>query len=163
MFMHANVLHIAGNMLYFWIFGNNIEDALGHVKFVFFYLACGFAAAIAQVFMAPNSSAAMVGASGAIAGVLGAYLILFPKARVLTLVFIVFFIQVVAIPAYFILGYWILLQLLNGLMSPSTQGGVAYMAHIGGFSAGIVLILLFGGRRLLTVRRQPDYGQGWRT
>ena len=153
MFMHANWLHIVGNMLYLWIFGNNIEDVLGHFRFLAFYLVAGVVATMAQVLTDPASTISMVGASGAIAGVLGAYLVLFPKARVLTLIFVVFFIQVVALPAYVVLGVWILLDLLNSLQAAGAAqgsvGGVAYLAHVGGFAAGIVMILLCGGRRLL--------------
>ena len=166
MFMHANILHIAGNMLYLWIFGNNIEDVLGHFKFLFFYLAAGTAAALAQVSLAPTSTVPMIGASGAIAGVLGAYLYLFPRARVITLIFILVFIQVVALPAEVVLGLWILLQVVNSLMMAASgvnsSGGVAYAAHVGGFVAGIILIILFGGRRLLNGRRAVEYNRsGW--
>jgi membrane associated rhomboid family serine protease len=162
MFMHANPLHIAGNMLYLWIFGNNIEDVLGHAKFLFFYLVAGLVAALAQVYMSPVSNIPMIGASGAVAGVLGAYLILFPRARVLTLVFIVFFIQVVALPAELVLGFWIVLQVLNGVLSPVTQGGVAYAAHVGGFAAGVAMIMIMGGRRRIGNLRSVDYdGGGW--
>lgn len=165
MFMHANLLHIAGNMLYLWIFGNNIEDVLGHFRFLLFYLAAGFVAALAQIISAPTSPISMVGASGAIAGVLGAYLILFPRARVQTLVFIVIFVQVIALPAYVVLGLWILLDLVNSLSSFSAAhaslGGVAYLAHAGGFAAGVVMIYLFGGKRLLRRRRFTDFGQHW--
>ncbi len=149
MFLHANLLHIGGNMLYLWIFGNNIEDRLGHFKFTLFYLACGLAAALGQVMMDPDSTVPMVGASGAIAGVLGAYLMLFPGARIINLVFLFFFIQVVALPAYIVLGFWFALQLLNGLVFGSGMtpgGGIAYAAHVGGFLAGVVAIYLFGGK-----------------
>lgn len=160
MFLHANLLHIGGNMLYLWIFGNNIEDTLGHVKFLFFYLASGAVAALAQVAMNPQSPIPMVGASGAIAGVLGAYLVLFPRARVISLLIIVYFIRVIALPASFVLGFWIVLQVLNAVMFHSGMfpgGGVAYAAHVGGFVAGVALILLFGGRRLLGGRRPVVY------
>ena len=160
MFLHANLLHIGGNMLYLWIFGNNIEDVLGHFKFLFFYLAAGAAAAGSQILMDPMAKIPMVGASGAIAGVLGAYLILFPRARIISLVIFVYFIQVVALPASLVLGFWIALQLINSLLLGSGMlpgGGVAYAAHVGGFAAGIVMILLLGGRRLLRGRRAAEY------
>jgi len=160
MFLHANVLHIGGNMLYLWIFGNNIEDVLGHIKFVVFYLLSGTGAALAQVVTDPAAHMPMVGASGAIAGVLGAYLILFPRARVISLVIVFYFIQVTALPASVVLGFWIVLQLINSLLFGSgmlPRGGVAYAAHIGGFVAGIVMIYLLGGGRLLRGRRPVEY------
>lgn len=160
MFLHANLLHVAGNMLYLWIFGNNIEDVLGHFKFLVFYLICGLGAALAQVLTNPLSPIPMVGASGAIAGVLGAYLALFPRAKIMSLVFLFFFVQVVALPASVVLGIWFLLQLLNGLLLGSGMmpgGGVAYAAHIGGFVAGLALIYIFGGSSLLRGRRSVEY------
>ena len=160
MFLHANVLHIGGNMLYLWIFGNNIEDVLGHIKFVVFYLLSGTGAALAQVVTDPAARMPMVGASGAIAGVLGAYLILFPRARVISLVIVFYFIQVTALPASVVLGFWIVIQLINSLLFGSgmlPRGGVAYAAHIGGFVAGIVMIYLLGGGRLLRGRRPVEY------
>jgi membrane associated rhomboid family serine protease len=146
MFMHGNWLHIGSNMLYLWIFGNNIEDTLGRGRFILFYFACGAAAVTAQVLSDPSSPVPMVGASGAVAGILGAYLILYPRARILTLVplFIIFF--TIEVPAYFIIGYWALIQLANaywlGGGEMLRQGGVAYFAHLGGFGAGVALILL---------------------
>lgn len=158
MFLHGNWLHIGSNMLYLWIFGNNIEDTLGRVRFLPFYFTCGAAAGIAQVLSDPSSSVPMVGASGAVAGILGAYLILFPRARILTLVpvFIIFF--TIQVPAYFIIGYWALIQFVNAYWlggGEMGRGGVAYYAHLGGFAAGIVFILLqrggsFGKRRRAT-------------
>jgi membrane associated rhomboid family serine protease len=155
MFLHGNWLHIGSNMLYLWIFGNNIEDTLGRSRFILFYFTCGVAAAIAQVMSAPTSTIPMVGASGAIAGVLGAYLILFPRARILTLVpiFIIFF--TMEIPAFFIIGYWALIQFANAYWlggGEMGRGGVAYYAHLGGFAAGVALILpqkggSFGNKR----------------
>ena len=137
MFLHGSLFHLLGNMLYLWIFGNNIEDYLGSVRFILFYLVCGLAAAFTQVLFSPDSRVPMIGASGAIAGVLGAYFILFPRARVMTFVFLFIFIRVVPIPAAFVLGFWFLAQVLNiGL-----GGGVAWFAHIGGFLAGIALVL----------------------
>jgi membrane associated rhomboid family serine protease len=152
MFLHANLLHIGGNMLYLWIFGNNIEDVLGHFKFLIFYLLAGFGAAMAQVLLSPMSTMPMVGASGAIAGVLGAYLILFPRARVSTLLFYIF-IQVVELPASVLIGWWILIQVVSTALAGShAGGGVAYAAHVGGFATGCQIILIMGGQRLL--RRQ---------
>jgi len=151
MFLHGGLLHIGGNMLFLWIFGNNIEDYLGHFKFLVFYLACGVVATLAHVFTHPYSSLPIVGASGAISGVLGAYFLLFPRARVLTLVPIFFFLYFIEVPAYFFLGVYILFQFLNGLPSlagdPHTAQGVAWFAHIGGFFSGIALLLIFRKRR----------------
>lgn len=145
MFMHAGFLHIAGNMLYLWIFGNNVEDALGHFTFTAFYLLCGLSAAASHILFNFNSRMPMVGASGAIAGVLGAYLILYPRARVHTLIPFPFFFQVIPIPAFFVLGLWFVMQLLSVLAGGG--GGIAFMAHIGGFVAGVVLIFLLPVRR----------------
>lgn len=148
MFLHGSLFHLLGNMLYLWIFGNNVEDELGAVRFTLFYLVCGLAAAFTQVLFSPDSRVPMIGASGAIAGVLGAYFILYPHARVMTLVFLFIFIQIVPIPAAFVLGIWFLAQVLNvGL-----GGGVAWFAHIGGFLAGIALILV---HRFLRPRPAP--------
>jgi len=151
MFLHGGLLHIGGNMLFLWIFGNNIEDYLGHFKFLFFYLACGVAAALAHVLTHPQSSIPIVGASGAISGVLGAYFLLFPRARVLTLIPIVIFFYFIEVPAYVFLGVYILFQFLYGLPSlaggPHAAQGIAWFAHIGGFFAGIVLLLIFRQRR----------------
>ncbi len=143
MFIHGGLFHLAGNMLFLWIFGNNIEDFLGSLRFIPFYLLSGLGATFVQVVFSPNSRLPMIGASGAIAGVLGAYLILYPAARVLTLVFLFFFIRIVAIPAAFLLGLWFVLQVLNVGMG----GGVAWFAHIGGFLVGIGLITLVSRRR----------------
>ena len=149
MFMHGGWLHLLGYMLYLWIFGDNIEDEFGSLKFLLFYLLCGVAATMAQFYMNTRSNIPNVGASGAIAGVLGAYLIMFPSARVRVLVYN----QVVALPALIVLGMWIALQLFSTVGSIAStnqtteQGGVAYMAHVGGFVAGIALAFLFGGRR----------------
>ena len=142
MFMHGGIMHVAGNMLYLWIFGNNVEDALGHVRFVIFYLICGAAAALAQALADPTSTIPMVGASGAIGGVLGAYVLLYPKARVLVLIPFGIFTQLLRIPALFVLGFWFAVQFLQGTMTFGAEGGgVAFWAHIGGFVAGMVLIL----------------------
>ncbi len=144
MFMHGGPAHLAGNMLYLWIFGDNIEDRLGHFGFVLFYFLCGVLAAISHMIADPSSSIPAVGASGAISGVLGAYLILFPGVRVRTLIFLGFYISMVRIPAIILLGIWILLQIANS-MSIGAEGGVAWLAHIGGFAAGAILIIPFQG------------------
>ena len=147
MFMHGGFLHIAGNMLFLWIFGNNVEDSMGRVKFVLFYLMGGLAATLLQTVTDPNSQVPNLGASGAIAAVLGGYALLYPKARVATLIFIVFFITVLELPALLVLGGWFLLQLLDASnASGGAEGGVAYFAHIGGFLFGLLVIKLFATR-----------------
>ena len=153
MFLHGSPLHVAGNMLYLWIFGDNVEDTLGHGRFLVFYLLSGVAAAVAQTITSPTSTIPMIGASGAVSGVLGAYLILFPYATILTLMIFGFFVRSVHIPAVIVLGFWIVLQLINGWLTVSASamgrgesGGVAWFAHIGGFLAGMVLLLLFRPR-----------------
>ena len=149
MFMHGSLLHLGTNMLFLWIFGNNIEDELGYTKFIIFYLLCGFAAAYAHAITNPISTIPMIGASGAVSGILGAYLLLFPRARVHTLIFLGFFFQVVSLPAVVVIGLWILIQFVNGLISQgaSHRGGVAWFAHIGGFIVGILIIKLFTGSK----------------
>jgi membrane associated rhomboid family serine protease len=149
MFLHADIYHIAGNMIFLWIFGNNIEDRLGRLPFLLFYLGGGVAAALAQVLIDPTSTAPMVGASGAIAAVLGAYVVLYPRARILALVFLVFFYQLIEVPAIIVLGLFFVLNLIDGLNSlgqPPAQGGVAFFAHIGGFIAGVVVGLVVRAR-----------------
>lgn len=150
MFLHGGWMHVLGNMLYLWVFGNRLEDALGHGKFLIFYLLCGVAAALAQVLLNPFSTLPIVGASGAIAGVMGAYLLKFPSARILTLVFIVIFATTFEIPAVILLGYWFIIQLFSGLGSIAqtnlSTGGVAWFAHVGGFLAGMVLVKVMGTR-----------------
>jgi rhomboid family protein len=143
MFMHAGWLHLGGNMLYLWIFGDNVEDAFGHVKFIIFYLLCGLAATLAQMMFSLGSNVPNLGASGAIAGVLGAYIVLFPRHQVRVLQGQ----QVIPVPALMVIGLWIVLQFFSGIgsIASSAQGGVAYMAHIGGFLAGLVLTFLFRG------------------
>ena len=157
MFMHGGWFHLIGNMLFLWVFGNNIEDAMGHGRFVVFYLFCGVAAAAVQVFMSPTSLIPMVGASGAISGVLGGYLLLYPRVRVHTLIFLGFFVTTIALPAYVMLGYWILLQLAGASLSGMETGGVAFWAHIGGFVAGMLLIRLFAKSENLLRRPTPVY------
>ena len=145
MFMHGGFMHIAGNMLYLWIFGNNVEDAMGHTRFLVFYVLCGVAAALAQAFQAPMSEAPMIGASGAIGGVLGAYFLLHPNAKVLVVIPLGFIIHPMRIPAWIVLGLWFVFQLISG-GGPDEQGGVAYWAHIGGFLAGLALVVVFKRR-----------------
>jgi membrane associated rhomboid family serine protease len=155
MFMHGGLLHIAGNMLFLWIFGNNIEDAMGRTKFILFYLGGGLAATLAQVLIDTSSTIPSIGASGAVAAVLGAYALLYPRARVVTLVILVVFITIIELPALLVLGLWFLLQLFYGsaeLAQPVGGGGVAYWAHIGGFVFGLALV------KLLARRENPNYG-----
>lgn len=152
MFLHGGWIHLGSNMLYLWIFGDNIEDRLGHAKYLFFYLACGVLATLAHAVMSPASNIPSVGASGAIAGVLGAYLLLFPSARVMTFIPFGFFVAMRELPAILVLGLWFVIQLFTGVASVADVdrqdvGGVAWFAHIGGFAAGLLLILLMGGRR----------------
>ena len=139
MFMHGGLMHIFGNMLYLWIFGDNLEDRLGHIRFAVFYLVCGTFAALAQIFTDQNSIIPMLGASGAISGVLGGYILLFPRRSITAIIFF----TVIQIPAFIALGIWIGLQLFQGYFSSAEAGGVAYMAHIGGFVAGFLLIKVF--------------------
>ena len=144
MFLHGGWMHLIGNMLYLWIFGNNVEDVMGHVKFVIFYVVCGIFAAMSHALTDPSSAVPMVGASGAISGVLGAYLLLYPRAQVLVLIPLGIFMRTMYVPAGFVLGFWFVLQLLSGGMSLGQGGGgVAWFAHVGGFVAGMALIGLF--------------------
>jgi membrane associated rhomboid family serine protease len=149
MFLHGGLLHIGGNMLFLWIFGDNIEDMLGHFRFFIFYLACGVLASYAHAIASPSSTVPMIGASGAIAGVLGAYIVLFPKARVYTLIFLGFFIEVIKIPALIVIGFWAIIQVVNGLLTQgiAAQGGVAWFAHVGGFLVGLLTIKLWLPKR----------------
>jgi membrane associated rhomboid family serine protease len=149
LFLHGGWLHLLGNMLYLWIFGNNIEDRLGPVGFLAFYLLGGVAAALTQVAVAPDSGVPIIGASGAIAATLGAYLVLFPRARILSLVFLGFFYQLIEVPALLVLGFWFVLQLISGFASlgaTNAQGGVAFFAHIGGFVGGALVAVALRGR-----------------
>jgi membrane associated rhomboid family serine protease len=158
MFLHGSWLHLLGNMWFLWLFGNNIEDSMTPGRFVVFYLACGLAAALAQVFADPASGIPMVGASGAISGVMGAYLILFPHVRVYTLVTLGFFFTNIALPAWVMLIYWMGLQFLGGLSRVGGEGGgVAFWAHIGGFVAGVVLAKLFVRRDHLAAHQQRHW------
>src|SRR3984893_8715738 len=161
MFLHGNILHIAGNMLFLAIFGPNVEDAMGRVRYTVFYLLGGLVALAAQVLVGPTSTAPTLGASGAIAAVLGGYLVLYPRARVLSLVFIVFFVTIIEVPAVFLLGFWFLQQVYFGsanLTNPiGGGGGVAYFAHVGGFVFGLALIRLFAVRRKSEPPPYPVY------
>ena len=146
MFIHAGWLHFLGNMLYLWIFGDNVEDRLGHGRFLIFYLLCGMAAAIGQVVIDPTSTLPTIGASGAIAGVMGAYFVLYPRSRVLTLIPLIIFWEIIELPAIFLLGFWFVLQLVNAgavAATSSTGGGVAFAAHVAGFVVGMVGVLVF--------------------
>ena len=154
--LHGDFIHVGGNMVFLWIFGDNVEDRLGHVTFLVFYVACGALGAMAQVAADPVSFAPMIGASGAIAGVMGAYFVIYPQSKVLTAVFLVLFLDIVEIPAVFFLGVWFLLQVLHGALSSDGSGaGIAFWAHAGGFVAG----LLAGGFVRLRDRRNREY---WR-
>jgi membrane associated rhomboid family serine protease len=146
MFLHGGWAHLVGNLWFLWIFGNNVEDALGRLRFVVFYLTCGLAAAGAHLVAEPGSPLPMVGASGAISGVMGAYLLFYPRARVRTLLVLVVFLTVVDVPAFVYLGYWFLLQLASAQMDPSVAGGIAFWAHLGGFGAGVVAAPLLARR-----------------
>jgi membrane associated rhomboid family serine protease len=149
MFMHAGILHLGGNMLYLWIFGDNVEDALGPVKYLVFYLAGGCVASMAHILTNPTSLIPTVGASGAIAAVLGAYLVLYPGSKVLTLIPLGFFTQLTPVPAFIVLGLWFVLQIFSGVLALGGPdvGGVAFWAHIGGFGFGILIGLLLAGQR----------------
>jgi membrane associated rhomboid family serine protease len=159
MFLHGGLLHIAGNMLFLWVFGNNVEDSMGRVRFVAFYLLGGFAALLGQYLVGSGEPVPLIGASGAVAGVLGGYLLLFPRARVVTLVFIILFVTIIELPALFFLGFWFLQQLAFGYFDLTNPvgggGGVAYFAHIGGFVFGALCIRLFAQRR--SGPRHPVY------
>jgi membrane associated rhomboid family serine protease len=157
MFSHAGLLHLGGNMLFLWIFGNNVEDAMGPVRFIAFYLLAGIAALALQVIVGPNSAVPTLGASGAIAGVLGGYIVLYPRARVLTLIFLVIFFTFIEIPAFLFLFIWFAQQAIFGAVDLTTPsgggGGVAYFAHVGGFALGLLAV------RLFAKRRSAAYGQ----
>ncbi|HET9371878.1 MAG TPA: rhomboid family intramembrane serine protease [Vicinamibacterales bacterium] len=166
MFLHGGRMHLIGNMWFLWLFGNNIEDAMTRPRFVVFYLLCGLAAALLQVVADPQSGIPMVGASGAISGVMGAYLVLFPRVRVYTLVTLGFYITTVALPAWVMLIYWAFLQFVGGLSSIADEGGgVAFWAHVGGFVAGVVLVKVFANRDHLEAHRASAWrprGVDWR-
>jgi membrane associated rhomboid family serine protease len=154
MFMHGSWLHLLGNMWFLWIFGNNVEDSMGRLRFIFFYLLTGLTAAAGQIVTSPGSAIPMVGASGAISGVMGAYLMLYPRVRVFAIVPLGFFVTSLALPAWVMLGYWFLIQFVSGLVSfGGDVGGVAFWAHIGGFVAGVVLVKLFARSDYVSAHR----------
>ncbi len=157
MFMHAGLMHLAGNMLYLWIFGDNVEDSMGPFKYLIFYFVGGTVAALTHILTNPGSEIPTVGASGAISAVLGAYLVLFPRSRVMTLIPLGFYLKMTLVPASIVLGLWFVLQLFSGVLSLGGPdvGGVAFWAHIGGFLAGVALALL------LANRRRPEYTVPW--
>ena len=170
MFLHGGWAHLIGNLWFLWIFGTNVEDSMGHLRFVAFYLITALAAALAHDFMDPGSTVPMVGASGAISGIMGAYVVLYPRARVDTLFFFFFFIRVIPLPAWLMLGYWMLIQIAGSASTALVGGGgVAYAAHIGGFVAGLILVFLFRNPKLVGAkregrvlsRRELDHGGWW--
>lgn len=154
MFMHGSWLHLIGNMWFLWLFGNNIEDSMGHLRFLVFYVVVGLAGVSVNILTAVNPLIPTVGASGAISGVMGAYLILYPRVRIETLFVLFIFIRIIPIPAWFVLGQWFAIQLLSGYGAPSVGGGVAFWAHIGGFIAGLLLVKLFENPLLVEARRR---------
>jgi len=145
MFIHAGFMHLAGNMLFLWVFGNNIEDSIGSLKFLLFYILAGLIGDALFVLFSPNSQVPMIGASGAIAGVMGAFFVLFPRDRILTLIFLFFFIRLVRLPASIVLGFWIVYQILMSAMGSTAGGGVAWLAHVGGFGFGWIWFKIFSG------------------
>jgi len=153
MFLHGSWSHVLGNMWYLWIFGDNVEDRMGHFRFLIFYLLCGIVAGLGQILIDPTSTLPTIGASGAIAGVMGAYFVLYPQSRVLTLIFVIFFIEIVEVPAIFLLGFWFLMQLFSAgaiaATANSQAGGVAFMAHVAGFLTGVAGVFVFR-------KREPD-------
>jgi len=154
MFMHGGWFHIIGNLWFLAVFGDNVEDAMGKFRFIVFYLLCGVAAAGLQIITDPSSAVPMVGASGAISGVMGAYVVLYPRSPVHMLIFLGFFIDRIIVPAYFMLGYWFVIQILGALPSLGQSGGVAFFAHVGGFIAGMILIFIFKDRQRVEMHRQ---------
>lgn len=157
MFLHGGWFHLFGNMLYLWIFGDNVEDRMGHLRYLIFYLLCGLIASLTHILFNPTSTIPSVGASGAIAGVLGAYMLLYPTARVIVLIVLFFYIDFVALPALIVLGFWFIMQFFSGVLSLGVQnasaGGVAWWAHIGGFVAGMVLVFVFKKRNYRPIGR----------
>jgi membrane associated rhomboid family serine protease len=161
MFLHGGWMHIIGNMWFLWIFGDNVEDIMGHGKYLVFYLLCGVAAGLTQVLFSVGSRAPMIGASGAIAGVMGAYLIKFPHSRIVTLIFVLFFITTIEVPAVLMLVYWFFIQLFSGFGSVAyahaSQGGTAFFAHVGGFIAGMILVAVMGTRQKYMQRQDLNW------
>jgi len=154
MFLHGGWGHLLGNALFLWVFGNNVEDSMGRVRFLVFYVLCGLVASAAQILVDPSSIVPMVGASGAISGVLGGYIVLYPRVRVHLLVFLLILVTVVTVPAWLMLGYWFVLQVLSGYVDDGSGGGVAFWAHVGGFVAGVATIRLFARRDLIEQHRR---------
>ena len=164
MFLHGGWMHLLGNMWFLWLFGNNVEDSMGRLRFIAFYLLSGLCASLAHVFTEPSSIMPMVGASGAISGVMGAYIVLYPRVRVYCFVVIIIFVTTVALPAWVMLGYWMLLQVLGGLGGPAAGGGVAFWAHIGGFAAGVLLVKSFARQEYIAEHRRKQWRpsrMGW--
>lgn len=169
MFLHGGWFHLIGNMWFLWIFGNNIEDSFSRIRFLLFYAICGLAAAGAHIFSAPNSAVPMVGASGAISGIMGAYLVLYPRVRVFTLFFFIIFIRVIPLPAWVMLLYWFAIQVFSGTATPAEGGGVAFWAHVGGFAAGVILAKPFEKKQMVEAkrarvkldRREIEHGGWW--
>ena len=158
MFLHGSWMHLLGNMWFLWLFGNNVEDSMGRLRFVIFYLLSGLAAALGQVLTTPTSAIPMVGASGAISGIMGGYLLLYPNVRVFAFLFLGFFVTSIALPAWMMLGYWFLIQFVSGLAAfGGDLGGVAFWAHVGGFAAGIVLVKLFARSDYILARRANQW------
>jgi len=161
LFLHGGWLHLVGNVWFLWVFGNNVEDAMGHLRFLGFYLVTGLVATGAHILSGPSSAIPVVGASGAISGVMGAYMVLYPRVRVRTLLVLIVFITIVELPAWVFLGYWFLLQLASsGGVGAPTGGGIAFWAHIGGFVAGLGLVGIFARRGAMRERRTPPRGRG---
>jgi len=153
MFMHGGWMHLIGNMWFLWVFGNNIEDSMGHFRYLIFYVLCGVLAALTHIFIDPSSTVPTVGASGAISGIMGAYIVLYPKVRVYTLIFLVVYVRVIPMTALAVLGLWFAIQLFSGLASGAgAGGGVAFWAHVGGFVAGVVLVKLFARKKLVDAK-----------
>lgn len=164
MFLHGSWFHIIGNMWFLWIFGDNVEDSMGHFRYLVFYILCGVIASLTHIYLNPESTIPTVGASGAIAGVMGAYFLLYPRARIITLVFIFFFVDIIEIPAFFYLGFWIFMQFIEGTASfllPPNVGGVAWWAHIGGFLGGVVMVHFFKKPAHKRVIVYPDEFYPW--
>jgi membrane associated rhomboid family serine protease len=154
MFMHGSWVHLLGNMWFLWLFGNNVEDSMGHLRFLLFYVLAGVAAALAHVWTDVGSMIPIVGASGAISGVMGGYLLLYPRVRIQTLFVLIIVLRIIAVPAWLVLIYWFALQLLSGTITPAGVAGVAFWAHVGGFVAGLVTVKLFENRTLVEARRR---------
>lgn len=159
MFLHGSWMHLIANMWFLWLFGNNIEDSTGHVRFLIFYVLTGIAATAAHIFMAPGSPVPVVGASGAISGVMGGYLLLYPRVKIQTLFIFIIFLRIIPVPAWFVLILWFGLQVLTGYMDPGMTGGVAVWAHVGGFAAGVLLIKLFENRALVDARQRLAHAE----